>query len=377
MLERLTQIRDAVLDRARLDAGDTLLDVGCGDGLIGFGGLDRVGPTGRVIFSDVSQDLLDLCRQRALELDAAERCVFVLSSADRLDAVPDGSVDAVTARSVLIYVADKPACFREFHRVLHPGGRLSVYEPINAFAARTGSDGRFCGYDMAPVADLAAKVKALYVGLQPPDADPMLDFDERDLLHAAEQAGFTEIHLELRVDVEPQLPALGWDGFAHSAGNPLIPTLAEALAQTLSPAETDRFRAHLQPLVEAGRGEHRLATAGVWATKRSTAPQPTASANKRSTRGMSVHRQSTSCVGQLTQWELGGLPGAESTQRDEPAGPEEQQAGQRDRRGCEAGVEWRAATVRLDHGGRDQARVAGGSQDDDPQATVFRTPGQA
>ena len=30
MLERLTQVRDAVLDRAQLGAGDTLLDVGCG-----------------------------------------------------------------------------------------------------------------------------------------------------------------------------------------------------------------------------------------------------------------------------------------------------------------------------------------------------------
>jgi ubiquinone/menaquinone biosynthesis C-methylase UbiE len=272
MHERLTRIRDAVLDRARLDAGDTLLDVGCGDGLIGFGGLDRVGPTGRVIFSDLSQDLLDLCRQRAVELDAAERCAFVLSSADRLDAVAGESVDAVTARSVLIYVNDKPACFREFHRVLRRGGRLSVYEPINAFATRTGSDGRFCGYDIAPVAELAAKVKALYADLQPPDTDPMLDFDERDLLHAAEQAGFTEIHLELRVDIEPQLPPLAWDGFAHSAGNPLIPTLAEALAQTLNPAEAERFRAHLRPLVESGRGGHRLATASLGATKRSTAP---------------------------------------------------------------------------------------------------------
>jgi ubiquinone/menaquinone biosynthesis C-methylase UbiE len=272
MLERLTRICDAVLDRARLDAGDTLLDVGCGDGLIGFGGLDRVGPSGRVVFADVSQDLLDLCRQRALEMGAAERCVFVRCSADRLDAVAGESVDAVTARSVLIYVNDKPACFREFHRVLRRGGRLSVYEPINAFATRTGSDGRFCGYDIAPVAELAAKVKALYADLQPPDTDPMLDFDERDLLHAAEQAGFTEIHLELRVDIEPQLPPLAWDGFAHSAGNPLIPTLAEALAQTLSPAETERFRAHLRPLVEAGQGEHRLAVASVWATKQPTAP---------------------------------------------------------------------------------------------------------
>jgi hypothetical protein len=66
------------------------------------------------------------------------------------------------------------------------------------------------------------------------------------------------------------VPPLAWDSFVHSSGNP---TLAEALAQTLSPDETQRFQAHLRPLVEAGRGEHRLATASVWVTKRPTAPR--------------------------------------------------------------------------------------------------------
>ena len=254
------------LDRARLDTGHTLLDVGCGDGLIGFGALERVGPTGRVIFADVSHDLLDLCRQRAQEMDAAQSCRFLRASADRLDGVASNSVDAVTTRAVLIYVADKPACFSQFHRVLRPGGRLSVHEPINAFATRTGGDDRFCGYDITPVAELAAKVKALYAGVQPADTDPMLNFDERDLLHAAEQAGFAEIHLELRVDVEPRLPPLAWDTFLHSSPNPLLPTIAEALAQTLSPAEIERFQTHLRPLVETGQGEHRLATANLWAT---------------------------------------------------------------------------------------------------------------
>ena len=272
ILEQLTVVRDAVVDRAQLGAGDTLLDVGCGDGLIGFGALERVGPTGRVIFADVSDDLLDLCRRRAQDMHAAGRCEFVHGSADRLDAVAGESVDAVTTRSVLIYVADKPACFRQFHRVLRPGGRLSVHEPINAFAGRTSGASRLCGYDITPVAGMAAKVKALYADLQPPDTDPMLNFDERDLLRAAEQAGFTEIHLELRVDIEPRLPPLAWDAFAHSAGNPLIPTVAETLAQTLSPAEIEQFQAHLRPLVENGRGEHRLATASLWATKRLAAP---------------------------------------------------------------------------------------------------------
>ena len=43
----------------------------------------------------------------------------------------DGSVDVVTTRSVLIYVKDKAAALREFYRVLKPGGRVSLFEPIN------------------------------------------------------------------------------------------------------------------------------------------------------------------------------------------------------------------------------------------------------
>ena len=59
LTEFLYPVRDTVLDRARLRPGDTLLDVGTGDGLIAFGAVERLGPSGRVIFSDISQDLLD------------------------------------------------------------------------------------------------------------------------------------------------------------------------------------------------------------------------------------------------------------------------------------------------------------------------------
>src|SRR4026209_1001803 len=63
MLEKLGGVRDKVLDRAELAAGETLLDVGCGEGLIGFGALER--GAGHVVFSDISDDLLDLCRAGA------------------------------------------------------------------------------------------------------------------------------------------------------------------------------------------------------------------------------------------------------------------------------------------------------------------------
>jgi arsenite methyltransferase len=102
MAPTLEGFREGVLDRADLRPDDVLLDVGCGAGLIGFGALERLGPGGRVVFSDVSADLLDECRRTAAG-DAW--CSFVRAGAEGLAGVPDGSVDVVTTRSVLIYSA--------------------------------------------------------------------------------------------------------------------------------------------------------------------------------------------------------------------------------------------------------------------------------
>src|SRR5207245_7466106 len=52
LAEILLPVRDQVLNRGRIEKGEVVLDVGAGDGLIAFGALDRVGSTGRVIFSD-------------------------------------------------------------------------------------------------------------------------------------------------------------------------------------------------------------------------------------------------------------------------------------------------------------------------------------
>ena len=264
MTDYLYPVRDKVLSHVSLEPGETLLDVGCGDGLIAFEALEKFEGC-RVIFSDISDDLLRHSEALAREMNVHERCQFVHASADDLSMLPDGSVDAVTTRSVLIYVSAKQRAFHEFQRVLKEGGELSIFEPINRFAFPEPAD-RFLGYDAAPVIDLSEKLKAHYSRFQPLDTDPMTDFDERDLFAQAERAGFPEIHLELQAYLKP--PEDGdWSGFLNAAYNPKIPTLAEAMGEALTPAEAERFTAHLRPLVEARQGTHRLAVAYLWAVK--------------------------------------------------------------------------------------------------------------
>lgn len=264
MFENLNPVRDRVLSHVSLGEGDTLLDVGCGDGLIAFGALEKFENI-RVIFSDISQDLLSHVEALVGEMKLQDRCKFVCASADDLSALENGSVDAVTTRSVLIYVSAKQKAFNEFQRLLKQGGQLSIFEPINRFAFPEPPN-QFGGYDVTPVADIAQKLEAVYQRLQPPESDPMTEFDERDLVTYAEKAGFSEIHLELQIKVKPH-ENTDWSAFLHTAGNPKIPTLAEAMRDVLTPAEEEKFTRHLRPLVEAGKGKRRMAAAYLWAVK--------------------------------------------------------------------------------------------------------------
>ena len=266
-MEYLFGIRDRILENIGPLEGKSVLDLGAGDGLIAFGLLEKVGKTGKVIFNDISQDLIDHCRSLTQEMGVADRCEFLLTPAQDLRTIPDESIDAITARSVLIYIEDKQAVFDECYRILKDGGCVSIFEPINRFGMNP-SPQMFWGCDVTPVQHLAQKVRALYASIQPPDSDPMMNFDERDLLDSAERAGFQCIHLDLHAKIRCA-EGHKWEVFSKVAGNPKIPSLEEAIAQTLTPEEGEQFIAHLRPLIETGAGQERSAQVYLSAFKES------------------------------------------------------------------------------------------------------------
>ncbi|MGH8925281.1 MAG: class I SAM-dependent methyltransferase [Acidimicrobiia bacterium] len=250
-LSGLEAIRDRVLDNADIRTGDVLLDVGCGDGLIGFGALDRVGEAGRVIFSDVSQDLLNHCVSRIAALGAGKQCSTVRSAAESLSGIASESVDVVTTRSVLIYVEDKRAAFEAMFRVLRPGGRISLFEPINRRMNLLNSQ-TLCGLDVGGVEELASKVRGVFEETAP---SAMVDFDETDLFLAAQEVGFEQLQvaLELKDDrVLFERGGLDWSQIKKTSPNPLAPTIGEAMDQVLAPSEIERLDPHMSERTKEG-----------------------------------------------------------------------------------------------------------------------------
>src|SRR2546426_10227964 len=101
---------------------------------------------------------------------------------------------------------------------------------------------------MSPVIDIYRKIRDFYAVLQPRASDPMLDFDERDLVGLADSAGFRSVELEYHPEIAPPKEARSWERAIRGAGDPKIPTLKEAMQRLLTPHQIQRYTGHNRPL---------------------------------------------------------------------------------------------------------------------------------
>jgi len=254
---RIAGYVDRLLDAARLGPGMTLADVGAGEGVVGLRALDRWGSELQCVFTDISRPMLEFTEVLAAQRGYGSQCAFHLCGADQLTPVTDASIDVVATRAALAYVADKPKALREFLRVLKPGGRISLCEPVmqdEAFSARALRQ-RIEGPRGA--ANHFWVLMHRWKAAQFPDTEearvknPLTNYSERDLVHFARQCGFVNIHVQLEIDVMPS-PIRSWDVFIGISPHPWAPSLRQILAEKFTAADRELLERMVRPIVESG-----------------------------------------------------------------------------------------------------------------------------
>ena len=120
----LAPATDLLLDMARVREGSRLLDVAAGAGGQSLAAARRVGPTGRVLATDISSNILAFARQEAQRAGLLNVETRILDG-ENLE-VPLEWFDAVISRLGLIYFPDQQKALRGMRWALKPAGRVAV-----------------------------------------------------------------------------------------------------------------------------------------------------------------------------------------------------------------------------------------------------------
>jgi len=218
-----------LISALRIGAGQRVLDVGCGTGLLSAHVARLVGPAGRVDAIDPLPLRVSLCRKKAPANLHAQ-----VGAAEDLSAFRDGTFDAVFLNSVFHWLPEKLGPLREALRVLRPDGRIG----ISTAASDAPHDFELLLKEVFRSPDLA-RVPEI------PSATTH-KVGSGELARLLDQAGFVDVEVEIKTFVDHFANAAEVFDFntASSFGNFLsgLGQDERALTHTLLEAQLERRR---------------------------------------------------------------------------------------------------------------------------------------
>ena len=244
MIEQTTKwleaVRDVILVYAEIMQHETVIDIGCGTGLLAFKALEMQDCKGNVIFSDKFQDCLDDCQKILDELGVTSGYQMLNSPCEHI-ALPESSVHKALMRSVLVHVVHKQPAISEIYRILKPGGKFCAFEPI------IRSNTRYWEILDPIYIEKYEDFKRVENEIMENPLDSLCNFDENTLRMNLEIAGFSIPDVKIQQVASKYTVQAGMVAeWFNNPPSPGQPTTKERYLKYFDEATVDKFMQDVQ-----------------------------------------------------------------------------------------------------------------------------------